>query len=191
MFRWAVIRWTTDWRYRWSRIRHFRSPRVSSIRTDLVPQNLDEVKLVAAEINRNFVYRRDGFSRLFDSIDTPAGCWERTFKTGPLKDDCDGFHAALYWAVSRKMHCFLFTIAALNITHSHTLLCIEANNYYYIADYTYISKGFLCKEDVIKDICARRSIGSILVTESSVWNGARWQSLPASAAARFDCKSRK
>ena len=145
-----------------------------------VPSNLSDIRQTMLHIYSRFEWTQDGFNRLYDSIDTPASCWIRAFENPPLKDDCDGYHAALYWAVSFCFSCRLLTVATRNIKDSHTVMVIHHNNQYRLANYTYLSKPFACIEDVITDLLrthynAKKST-RIVAWELSYWNGVRWKS---------------
>ena len=178
MIKYLAKLWTTSLRYKWSNWRHRASPRATDVRSDLRPANLKELKDTAEELYRNFDYTPDGISRLFDSIDTPAGSWEKAFNQGPLKDDCDGFHAALYWAAKGQMFCYLLTLVTANIVDSHTLLCIEHKGNHYFADYTYCSGAYSQYNSMVDAIMRHRKINKVLLTEGSVWDDLKgWQSI--------------
>lgn len=169
--------WTTNLRYRWSNWRHRASPNTTSVRADLKPANPEELKAVAEELYRNFEYTPDGLLRLFDSIDAPAGSWERAFNPGPLKDDCDGFHGALYWSAHKQMFCYLLTLVTANVIDSHTLLCVEHEGRHYFVDYTHCSSGFISFDSMVNAIISHRRMGKVILTEGSTWNGVGWESL--------------
>jgi len=163
--------WTENLRYRWSRRRHARAPVTTTVRRDLIPKRFSDIQRVADELRSRFIYTRDGIDRLWDSIDTPASCWERAFP-GPLRDDCDGFHAALYWAVSHNFRCYLLTLVTRQIVDSHVLLYIRHGGHFYL-DYTYLSDRFMTFDSMVEHIGRRREM-DIVSTELSVFtNGWR------------------
>jgi len=166
--------WVKNLRYRWSRLRHIMSPIKTSVRPDLRPQTARSVKRVAEKLIERFIYTPDGVTRLFDSIDTPAGAWERAWSPRYLRDDCDGFHAALYWAVHFHLPCYLLTIVTADIRKSHTLLCFEDSGLYYI-DYTYMT-AFENIMEAVEHIKNRRNMGTVITTEKSVWDKNMWKS---------------
>ena len=164
--------WATDLRYRWSKIRHRGSLLSTHVREDLYPETVPALKETAVELHKNFVYVRDGFLRLYDSIDTPANCWNRAFNPGPLKDDCDGFHAALYWAACKNFECYLVTIVSTDIVKSHTALWLPRVG---IMDYTRLHEG----DDLnltVEKVKKSRHISGIFHVELSKWAGDRWGS---------------
>lgn len=164
--------WTDNLRYRWSAIRHSNSPVTTKVRQDLIPKKFEDIVKVAKTLRSNFVYTHDGIDRLFDSIDTPASCWERAFNPGPLEDDCDGFHSALYWAVHQNFNCWLLTLVTRNIVNSHVILYIQHNGHYYV-DYEYMSSKFNSFEALIEHIGKRRSMNIVSYNLSSWKDG--WQ----------------
>lgn len=175
MMKYPAKLWTNNLRYKWSNCRHKTSPVNTNVRSDLRPGSIAELQAVALELYRNFEYTPDGITRLFDSIDTPAGAWERAFNPGPLRDDCDGFHAALYWAASKKLECFLLTLVTANIKDSHTLLVVKMGSYYFV-DYTFISGGYSNLDTLVKDVQIHRGMGEILLVEKSVYHKG-WQTM--------------
>ena len=71
-----------------------------------VEQDLDlsTVSKLAKYINKaysKFTYTYDGPDELFDSMRFPAQCYYEQFVKGSLRDDCDGFHSALYHVMSQ------------------------------------------------------------------------------------------
>ncbi|EEG78943.1 hypothetical protein [Dethiobacter alkaliphilus] len=132
-------------------------------------------------LHNNFVWTQDGPGRLFDSIDSPASCWDRAFNYPPLRDDCDGFHSALYWAVSQHFSCRLLTVATLPLHHSHTVLIIRNKGQYHLANYTYLSTALSDLDAVIKDLFRtfyRDKNVQMVTWELSVWDKTRWTHAP-------------
>ncbi len=167
--------WVSNLRYKWSRIRHRNSPKTSFLRQDLIPQNFNDIQKVANELYKNFEYTLDDITRLYDSIDTPASCWNRAF-TKRLKDDCDGFHSALYWAVSQHFSCYLLTLVTRNIIDSHSLLVIEYNNKKHFIDYTYVSDGFSNLDSLVNAVIKYRNMNNVMVVEGSKFKN-EWYSI--------------
>lgn len=84
----------------------------------------------------NFEYTYDGIRDLFDSMKFPAECYYR-IKTSIFKDDCDGFHAALYHvAKQNKLQAYLLTYINTTLIKSHTVVLIKQLNKYWLLDYT-------------------------------------------------------
>ena len=95
---------------------------------------------IARQMYTKFTYQYDGPTELFDSMRFPAQCYT-DYKNGLLKDDCDGFHAALYHvAESNSYDSYLLTYIPTKLSKSHTVLLIKHNNYFYVDDYTTIYK---------------------------------------------------
>ena len=169
-------------RYHWSRIRHQRSPRKLSTAQaakykNLIPRSMTQIGRTAQEIYSRFQYTNDSWDRLYDSIDTPASCVLRTFERPPLREDCDGFHSALYWFVSQTFDCRLLTVVTENIHDSHSLLiCRDRQRYFYI-DYTYISQLFNSVSDAVEHINHRLykpKNTNIMYHELSLYTGFQW-----------------
>jgi len=172
----AADKWATDLRYKWSRARHFNSPKVSTARRDLYPATLLDVSRTARALFDNFVYTNDGIFRLYDSIDTPAGAWERAWNPGPLRDDCDGFHAALLWAVNVKMKSYLITVVSTDIVRSHTALYLPLYSVTgYVIDYTRrYGPGSL--GELINQIKEAHNMPGVIMAELSAWDDRAWGS---------------
>lgn len=176
--------WVSQLRYRWSAIRHAQSVKVLTQEQfnkykPFIPKSLNSIKNIAKEINNRFQYTNDSWDRLYDSIDSPASCVLRTFENPPLKDDCDGFHSALYWFVSHNFECRLLTTVTEDIKNSHTLLLLKYNQEYYYIDYTYLSKGYKNINSAINDIKKRRYnniTNFIMYYELSEWKTNQWMS---------------
>lgn len=169
--------WATNLRYRWSRLRHMGSPKHTSIRRDLYPRNQADILFTTAALHQAFVYVNDGLFRLYDSIDSPAGAWERAFNPGPLRDDCDGYHAALLWAVNVHMKSYLLTIVSSDIVNSHTCLYLPgpAANTGAVVNYRQIHREAPLLDLIVKVKRAQQMPGVILA-ELSDWTPAGWVS---------------
>lgn len=176
--------WVSQLRYRWSIIRHRQSPKILTQQQynqykSLIPQNLIDINHIVQEIYKRFQYTNDSWDRLYDSIDSPASCVLKAFENPPLKDDCDGFHSALYWFISHNFNCRLLTTVTQDIKNSHTLLLLKHNKKYYYIDYTYLSKEYKNIPLVIDDIKKRRynNISNfIMYYELSEWKNNQWMS---------------
>lgn len=176
--------WVKQMRYKWSSIRHKDSPKHFTQEQQqkykiLIPKTLKMVHHLSQEIYHRFQYTNDSWDRLYDSIDSPASCVLKAFENPPLKDDCDGFHSALYWFVSHNFDCRLLTTVTQDIKNSHTLLLLKHNKKYYYIDYTYLSKEYKNIPLVIDDIKKRRynNISNfIMYYELSEWKNNQWMS---------------
>ena len=176
--------WVREMRYRWSSLRHRNSPK--SIDDHLyetikgyIPSTVEDISGVSKEVHNRFVYTNDGVDRLYDSIDTPASCLGRAFINPPLRDDCDGFHSALYGLVNYNFRCSLLTVVTEDIKSSHTMLFIldDGVDRFFYVDYTYVSGMFTIAKDLMDDIKDRRyrSVG-VMYHELSFWDGRSWVS---------------
>lgn len=56
---------------------------------------------LAKTLLESYEYTPDGPSQLFDAMRPPAYCYKE-YKQGKLRDDCDGFHSALYHILDRN-----------------------------------------------------------------------------------------
>ncbi len=174
--------WATQMRYYWSTVRHSKSPKRLSTEQaqkykSLIPRTASQIQKTAQEIYSRFEYTNDNWDRLYDSIDTPASCVLRTFETPPLRDDCDGFHSALYWFVSQTFNTRLLTVVTDNIHDSHSLLICQANQNYFYIDYTYTSPSYPTVSHCVEHINQRRYVSkntAIMYYELSLYTGFRW-----------------
>ena len=89
----------------------------------------------ATKMYNNFEYTYDGISDLFDSMKFPAECYNRLV-TSIFKDDCDGFHAAVYHiAYKNKLETYLLTYVTKTLIGSHTVCLIKYLDRYWVVDY--------------------------------------------------------
>lgn len=174
MIRCAAEKWTTGTRYKWSNLRHRRSPKTTKINAGAIAKSMPELAARADDLLRHFEYRPDGITHLLDSIDTPAGAWEKAYNPGPLRDDCDGFHAALLWAAREMEGARLFTIVTSHIPDAHTLLIIEGKELL-TQDYRSQAGPFktidLAARHIIK---TRKMRGEFWLAEMSVFKNGWW-----------------
>ncbi|NLM46881.1 MAG: hypothetical protein GX200_08785 [Firmicutes bacterium] len=145
---------------------------------EYIPATVTEIRHTMQQLYRRFIWTQDDAGKLFDSIDTPASAWDKAFSNPPLKDDCDGFHAALYWAVSFNFPCRLLTVATRKIKDSHTVLVIRDGQQYYLANYNYLSRPLATMADVLQELQQTyyKNRADIIAWELSCWNGRRWES---------------
>lgn len=65
----------------------------------------------------------------------PPVCAYRQIKTSKLRDDCDGFHAAmLHILTANNIECYLLTAVAIG--GGHCILIFRFDNKWHILDYT-------------------------------------------------------
>ena len=106
-------------------------------------------------IYSNFEYTYDGITDLFDSMKFPAECYHR-ISTSIFKDDCDGFHAAVYhMAAKNDFQTCLLTYVTSDIISSHTVTLIKYLNKYWIIDYNQLLSANTL-EQVLKQVLDRR-----------------------------------
>ncbi|NLN07086.1 MAG: hypothetical protein GX167_05635 [Firmicutes bacterium] len=143
-----------------------------------IPATVNEIKHTMRQLYHRFIWTQDDLGKLFDSMDTPASAWDKAFSNPPLRDDCDGYHAALYWAVSFNCPCRLLTVVTGDIKNSHTVLVIRDGQHYYLANYNYLSRPLATIEDVLKELQQTyyKKTTAIIAWELSYWNGRRWES---------------
>ncbi len=78
----------------------------------------------ANRVNEGFNYTYDGIDELGDSVRPPAQCYKDLVE-GSLKDDCDGFHSALYHIMSQDTFhtpVYMASIGARNASKGHAIL---------------------------------------------------------------------
>lgn len=164
--KWLKYVWST-WRYRNS------IKGLDDDYSEYIPATIFSIKKLATELYERFSFKMDGLYELFDAIDSPASCWQKAFTEAPLEDDCDGFHAALYWAASFNFDCRLFTVVVNNIINSHTILCVKHDCKYFYLDYTFLSVGFDSMDELLEHIYNRRYRPrnlEIIAHELSYWD---------------------
>ncbi len=174
--------WVKQLRYNWSQLRHINTPNQSTLKQQQkylqwIPKTIPAIQIIAYELYSRFQYTNDNWDRLYDSIDTPISCVIRAFENPSLKDDCDGFHSALYWFVSQTFNTRLFTVVTNDIRSSHSLLICQYNKQYFYVDYTYISDFFNNVNDAALHLNNRLYKPKnlhIMYYELSYFNGKRW-----------------
>lgn len=108
-----------------------------------------DVDILTNNVYKKFEWTRDGVDQLFDSICPPPYNYVR-YKTGVLKDDCDGYHALMYHILhANGIECYLMSVA--DWLWGHCILLFKLDNKWYTMDYTTIHKGFENVEDSIKE----------------------------------------
>jgi len=174
--------WTKQLRYNWSQLRHIHTPnqpnqQQQQIYSQWIPKTIPTIKNIAYKLYNRFQYTNDHWDRLYDSIDTPISCVIRAFEHPPLKDDCDGFHSALYWFVSQTFNTRLLTVVTNDIRSSHSLLICQYKKQYFYVDYTYISDFFDTINDAVLHLNNRLYKPKnlyIMYYELSQFNNTRW-----------------
>ncbi len=84
---------------------------------------------MANKLFDNFQYTKDNLEQLGDSIPPPPEAYKR-FAEGTLKDDCDGFHSALYHiAHCNGIECKLLSILSVKNDYGHCVLLFKDNEW--------------------------------------------------------------
>jgi len=135
-------KWVEHARTRWSNARLAESMR------DYTPKaaQINSVAELSAEIKRlypNFHYTYDDASKGFDAMDPPPQCLAN-LESGGLKDDCDGYHAAIYYLIQKRMPSakdpHLVTVITEPFWRSHTMCVFDTTengkNQRYLVNYT-------------------------------------------------------
>jgi hypothetical protein len=99
---------------------------------------------------------------------------------GTLYDDCDGFHAAMYWALDRnQIPCRLFNVITSDIKSSHTVLIFRWEDDLRCLNYDVLSEA-IKDEDSLMNFIRTTSYGNtptkIIYTCVSRWMGKYWAS---------------
>lgn len=111
----------------------------------------------AKKYYHNFEYVPDGWDDLFDSMKFPAECYQRLINT-VFKDDCDGYHAAMYHIAKKKgFNSCLLTYIPTDIKEGHTVVLIKYLSRYWILDYDKVLVNNTL-EDVLNDTLKRRRV---------------------------------
>lgn len=122
------------WRVLWSNIRNKNNIIDYHVDEKIIDFRYDVLK-IARILYKNFQYTYDNATELFDSMRYPAQCY-LDYKQGKLKDDCDGFHAAMYYILeNNNFDCCLLTYVPKKVTDSHTVLLIKYINRIFKLDY--------------------------------------------------------
>ena len=104
-----------------------------------------------------FEYTPDGITDLFDSMRFPAECYKKLI-TSVFKDDCDGFHAAMYHVAKKKgFDAYLLTYIPTDIKEGHTVVLIKYLSRYWILDYDKVLVNNSI-EEVLNDTVNRRKV---------------------------------
>ena len=99
----------------------------------------NEVKDLAAKLMTRFVWTRDSWDQLFDSILPPPQAY-KTYLHGKLTDDCDGFHSLLYHCLKQSgRECYLMTVNALGA--GHCIILLHNSGAWHIIDYKHVYDG--------------------------------------------------
>lgn len=108
----------------------------------------DDIGLLCRRLYSNYEWTKDGIDQLFDSICPPQYNYFR-YKTGKLKDDCDGFHALVYYCLKQSgVNCYLLSVCSLG--SGHCVLLFEYDDGWYVVDYYSVMSPSFTAADAIK-----------------------------------------
>lgn len=137
-------------RVKWSNFRN--KDNLVDCEVDEVVTRPIELASIGKKIDAKFTYQYDGPTELFDSMRFPAQCYT-DYKNGLLKDDCDGFHAALYHVAEKNsFDSYLLTYIPTKLSKSHTVLLVKHEGYYYVFDYRVLRAKSKDINEIIKTI---------------------------------------
>lgn len=96
-----------------------------------------DVGSVAISVYSRFEYKYDSPFEFFDSMRFPAQCY-KDLKEDKLKDDCDGWHAAMYHLCIKNnfKNTYLLSYITRDLVKSHTVLLSKWTTYWWVLDYT-------------------------------------------------------
>lgn len=172
--------WITWSNFRWRNVERL-NPNIDDECHGYSLRGLDswlKISELSEKVYKNFKWTADGFDQLFDSMCPPPYNYER-YKTGTLKDDCDGFHTLMYQILhANGIECYL--MAVIDKQWSHCILILKFNNQWFTLDYDSLSKGFDHAEDCIKSYnasyakrCGREKLETNGFVEYDYTNG-KW-----------------
>ena len=116
---------------------------------------LNSIEDIQQELNflyGNFEFKYDDVTMLLDAMDTPPSCLNN-LENAKLTDDCDGYHAAVYYALKTR----LTGVTALNLvsmiakpfTDSHSMCAFGFEGKMYLIDYINLME-IPAYDDIIK-----------------------------------------
>lgn len=148
LINWFLIIWVSRIRRNWSAFRHRGQRNMMLVeKQHKFDEDLslkENIQALAKKVYKKYNYKYDGFSTLFDSMRSPAQCYN-DFTLGLLEDDCDGFHACMYHIINQHpttIVCSLVTILTRPLKHSHTVLYMRTvSGNEYLLDYTKLFTG--------------------------------------------------
>ncbi|MCL2539100.1 MAG: hypothetical protein FWE66_02045 [Oscillospiraceae bacterium] len=121
----------------WSNLRFRKSVKEYQSTSDEIA-DIDDLRAKVKALYKNFIYKYDDFSMLYDAIDTPPQCL-CYLENDVLEDDCDGFHAAIYHLIKQKMENAsnnnLITVVTRPVAKSHTMCVFDFDGKRYLVDY--------------------------------------------------------
>ena len=91
---------------------------------DKIDRFYEFLSRAANRVDEGFHYTNDGIDEFGDSMRPPAQCYKDLVE-GSLKDDCDGFHSALYYIMSQKaLHApvYMASIGSRDGKRGHAIL---------------------------------------------------------------------
>lgn len=135
----------------WSNTRFKQAERFdTTLEKDEIIQDIFGVTRTAREIYNNFEWTKDGIDQLGDAIVPPPQNY-RNLKNAKLKDDCDGFHSALYhYMYNSGYECYLLSVVAIDGGHC-VLIYKDESNKWRVVDYKKVYESFCDMSAAIED----------------------------------------
>lgn len=165
-----IVNWYLDnFRYKWSNFKH--DKRFLKLAPRSTPFAPNMVKKYADSIKPNFNWTVDNASQLFEYIDSPEHCYY-LITHGILNDDCDGFHAALYYKFANSVPSCMVTVMTKDIKNCHTMYMFRYGGYYFL-DYSDMHGPFRTKDELIKGFNSTR-LGEVVSIHYFKWLDGKW-----------------
>ena len=111
-------------------------------------ESIDDVRRVSQQIYNRFKYVQDGIDQLWDAIIPPPQNY-LNYVNGEIRDDCDGFHSAMYHCVHKTYECYLLSVFGPGT--GHCLLVFKCGDLWHILDYIKLYEGKISIEDAISE----------------------------------------
>lgn len=139
--------WWIFWsNHRWKDVERYNQVIENKELLDL--DSIDKIKSMTKNVYTKFEWTMDGADQLFDSICPPPYNYVR-YKTGVLKDDCDGYHSLIYHILhANNIECYLMSV--VDWLWGHCILLFKFEDKWYTMDYTSVHQSFDSAEEAIK-----------------------------------------
>lgn len=160
MIKFIALLWIGNLRYKWSNWRHRNSIKESSeTNRSWMPKTIRDIAVWVFWMEGKFKYTYDNWTMLWDSMNTPAACLDIALNASPLRDDCDGFHAAIMEGLNNIEGCEvqLLTYVTKPIKYSHTVAVAKLQDKYLLIDYDKI-EDFASLEGVLAHVARFNNI---------------------------------
>lgn len=138
MIKLIALLWIKHLRHLWSNWRHRGSIKETpESNKSWFPKTMRDLAVWLGWLESRFTYTADSWTMLWDSMDTPAACLDVAINSPPLRDDCDGFHAAVMEGLNNIEGCEvqLLTYVTQPIKYSHTVAVAKLQDSCLLIDY--------------------------------------------------------